>query len=305
MSIIQDIRDTFNRRDNALNQLIVLNVVVFGVVVLLYAIAFLSRSQQPGGWYEVFIRQLQLSANLRTLAFHPWTILTYAFVHQSPFHILFNMLNLYYFGQIIREYLGDRRLISIYVLGALAGAVAFLLAYNLLPVLQPGAAAGQSVIGASAAVIAVVVAAATLLPNYTFMLFLFGPVKIKWIAAALVFISIAALNQGNTGGEITHIGGALLGFVFIKMINLGRDMGRPVEAVLDWFSRVANPKSSMRVTHRQPVATSARGAASPKGNAAPAADQDEIDLILDKISRSGYESLSKDEKQKLFRASQQ
>jgi membrane associated rhomboid family serine protease len=302
MSIVQDIRDTFSRRDNALNQLIVLNVLVFGVVVLLFAIAFLSN--QTKGWYLVFMRQLQLSANLRTLAFHPWTILSYAFVHQSPFHILFNMLNLYYFGQIIREYLGDRRLISIYVLGALAGAVAFLLAYNLLPVLQPDAAAGQSVIGASAAVIAVVVAAATLLPNYTFMLFLFGPVKIKWIAAALVFISIAAINQGNTGGEITHIGGALLGFVFIKMINLGRDMGRPIEAVLDWFGRVANPKSSMRVTHRQPVAAASR-AGSAKGNATPVADQEEIDLILDKISRSGYESLSKDEKQKLFRASQQ
>jgi membrane associated rhomboid family serine protease len=302
MSIIQDIRDTFSRRDNALNQLIVLNVLVFGVVVLLFAIAFLSN--QTKGWYEVFMRQLQLSANLRVLAFHPWTILTYAFVHQSPFHILFNMLNLYYFGQIIREYLGDRRLISIYILGALAGALAFLLAYNLVPVLHQGAMTGLPVIGASAAIIAVVVAAATLLPNYTFMLFLFGPVKIKWIAAALVFISVAAINQKNTGGEITHIGGALLGFVFIKMINLGRDMGRPVEVVLEWFGRVATHKPSMRVTHRQPATTAARGGNS-KNAAAPVAGQDEIDLILDKISRSGYESLSKDEKQKLFRASQQ
>lgn len=303
MSIVQDIRDTFSRRDNALNQLIVLNVVVFGVVVLLFAIVFLSG--QVDGWYQVFMRQLQLSANLRVLAFHPWTILTYAFVHQSPFHILFNMLNLYYFGQIIREYLGDRRLISIYILGGLAGAAAFVLAYNLLPLpLPPMGTAGVNVIGASAAVIAVVVAAATLLPNYTFMLFILGPVKIKWIAAALVFISVAAINQKNTGGEITHIGGALLGFVFIKMMNLGRDMGRPVEVVLDWFSRVANPKSSMRVTHRQPVAATGR-AGSAKGNATPVAGQEEIDLILDKISRSGYESLSKDEKQKLFRASQQ
>ena len=299
MSVIQDIRDTFSRRDNALNQLIVLNVLVFGVVVLLFAIAFLSS--QTEGWYLVFMRQLQLSANLRTLAFHPWTLLTYAFVHQSPFHILFNMLNLYYFGQIIREYLGDRRLLSIYVLGALAGALAFLLAYNLVPILQPGAAAGLPVIGASAAVIAVVVAAATLLPNYTFMLFILGPVKIKWIAMALVVISVAAINQKNTGGEITHIGGALLGFVFIKMINIGRDMGRPVEAIFDWFSRVASPKSAMRVTHRQPVGATGRA----NGSTAPVAGQDEIDLILDKISRSGYESLSKDEKQKLFRASQQ
>lgn len=304
MSIIQDIRDTFSRRDNALNQLIVLNVVVFAVVVLLYAIAFLS---QTSTWYEFVMRQLELSANLRVLAFHPWTVLTYAFVHQNPFHILFNMLNLYFFGQIIREYLGDQRLVSIYVLGGLAGAAAFLLAYNLLPVLQPGALSGQAVIGASAAAIAVVVAAATLLPDYTFMLILLGPVKIKWIAAALVLISIAAINQGNTGGEITHIGGALLGFVFIKMLNMGRDMGRPVTAVGEWFGRVFSQRPrGMRVTHRQPVATGTRSAgSSAKGNGGGVAGQDEIDLILDKISHSGYESLSKDEKQKLFRASQQ
>ena len=303
MSIIQDIRDTFSRRDNALNQLIVLNVVVFAVVVVLYAIAYLS---QTGAWYEFVMRHLELSANLRVLAFHPWTVLSYAFVHQNPFHIFFNMLNLYFFGQIIREYLGDRRLVSIYILGGLAGAAAFVLAYNLLPVLRPGALAGQAVIGASASAIAVVVAAATLLPDYTFMLILLGPVKIKWIAAALVLISIAAISQGNTGGQITHIGGAVLGFVFIKMLNMGSDMGRPITAVGGWFGRVFSQRQGrMRVTHRQPVATGARSAGSSKASGLTAAGQDEIDLILDKISHSGYESLSKDEKQKLFRASQQ
>ena len=303
MSIIQDIRATFTRRDNALNQLIVLNVVVFTVVVLLYAIAFLS---QTGAWYGILLRQVELSANLAVLARHPWTVLTYAFVHQNPFHILFNMLNLYWFGQILREYLGDRRLVSIYILGGLAGAAAFLLAYNFLPVLQPGALAGQAVIGASAAAIAVVVAAATLLPDYTFMLILLGPVKIKWIAAALVLISIAAINQGNTGGELTHIGGALLGFVFIKQLKAGRDMGRPVVAIGDWFGRVFSHRPAMRVTHRQPAATVARpGSSGAKASGPALAGQDEIDIILDKISHSGYESLSKDEKQKLFRASQQ
>jgi membrane associated rhomboid family serine protease len=303
MSIIQDIRATFNRRDNALNQLIVINVVVFAVVVLLYAITFLS---QTNAWYALVMRQLELSANLGVAARHPWTVLTYAFVHQNFFHILFNMLNLYWFGQILREYLGDKRLVSIYILGALAGAAAFLLAFNFLPVLQPGAIAGQGVIGASAAVIAVVVAAATLLPDYTFMLILLGPVKIKWIAAALVLISIGGINQGNTGGEITHIGGALLGFVFIKQLNAGRDMGRPVVAVGEWFTRLFSRRPDMRVTHRQTATTSVRsGFGSAKAGGAPLAAQDEIDLILDKISHSGYESLSKDEKQKLFRASQQ
>lgn len=304
MSIVQDIRTAFNRRDNALVQLILLNVLVFAAVVLLEAITYLG---QAAAAQVMVMRQLELSANLGILVRHPWTVLTYAFTHQGFFHILFNMLNLYWFGQVLREYLGDRRLVSIYVLGALAGAAVFLLAYNLIPMLRPAADAGQMVLGASAAVTAVIVAAATLLPDYTFMLILIGPVKIKWIAAAVVLISLAGVNSNNTGGEIAHLGGALLGFVFVRQLQAGRDLGRPVQAVGNWFARLTSRQPAMRVSRSErrpePVAASP---ASPARKPAPGQPlQDEIDTILDKISRSGYESLSKDEKQKLFRASQQ
>jgi membrane associated rhomboid family serine protease len=305
MSIVQDIRTAFSRRDNALVQLILLNVLVFAAVVVLEAITYLS--QAPVVLFQV-MRQLELSANLGVLIRHPWTVLTYAFTHQGFFHILFNMLNLYWFGQLLREYLGDRRLVSIYILGALAGATVFLLAYNLIPMLQPAAAAGQSVLGASAAVTAIIVAAATLLPDYTFMLILIGPVKIKWIAAAVVLISLAGINSGNTGGEVAHLGGALLGFIFIKQLQAGRDLGRPVQAVGNWFSNLTSRRPAMRVssTTRRPEPVTASSTGSAKKPAAPGQPlQDEIDNILDKISRSGYESLSKEEKQKLFRASQQ
>ena len=304
MSIVQDIRTAFSRRDNAVVQLILLNVLVFAAVVLLEAITFLS---QAAGAQLLIMRQLVLSANLGVLLRHPWTVLTYAFTHQGFFHILFNMLNLYWFGQLLREYLGDRRLVSIYILGGLAGAAVFLLAYNLLPVLQPAAEAGQVVLGASGAVTAVIVAAATLLPDYQFSLILIGPVKIKWIAAALVLISLAGVNGGNSGGEIVHLGGALLGFVFIKQLKAGRDLGRPVQAVGDWFGRLLSARPAMRVStptrRTAPVAAAAPGTAKkPAPTDLPM--QDEVDRILDKISRSGYESLSKEEKQKLFRASQ-
>ncbi|HEX8506860.1 MAG TPA: rhomboid family intramembrane serine protease [Hymenobacter sp.] len=304
MSIVQDIRTAFSRRDNALVQLILLNVLVFAAVVLLEAVTYLS---QTFAVRVQVMRQLELSANLPVLIRHPWTVLTYAFTHKGFFHILFNMLNLYWFGQLLREYLGDRRLVSIYILGALAGAAVFLLAYNLIPVLQPAAAGGQAVLGASGAVTAIIVAAATLLPDYTFMLILIGPVKIKWIALALVLISLAGINGGNTGGEIVHLGGALLGFVFIKQLQAGRDLGRPVQAVGNWFSRLTSRQPAMRVsTTRRPEPVTATSASGSKKPAAPGQPlQDEIDNILDKISRSGYESLSKDEKQKLFRASQQ
>ncbi|MBJ6142167.1 rhomboid family intramembrane serine protease [Hymenobacter sp. BT559] len=300
MSLTQDIRDAFSRRDNALNQLIIINALVFAVLIILRAIFFIAQSSS----YQLVMRQLALPSDFYSLLRHPWTLLTYAFVHEGFLHILFNMLNLYWFGQLIREYLGDRRLVSLYILGALVGAAFFLLAYNFIPALQPFV--GQPVIGASASVTAVIVAAATLLPDFTFMLFIIGAVKIKWIAVAVVLISIAGINGGNPGGEITHLGGALLGFVFIKQLKAGRDMGTPVTAVGNWFSRLFSQGPSMRVTHRQPVTTGARSASSSsKSSASAVAGQDEIDLILDKISHSGYESLSKDEKQKLFRASQQ
>jgi len=297
MSLTQDIRDAFSRRDNALNQFIIINALVFAVLIIFQAILFLTQSRDT---YTLVLRQLALSSNGLVLLRHPWTLLTYAFVHENFFHILFNMLNLYWFGQIIREYLGDRRLISLYVLGALAGGVFFLLAYNFLPVFQ--GRIGQPVIGASASVTAIIVAAATLLPDYTFMLILLGPVKIKWIAAVVVIISLAGINGGNPGGEITHLGGALLGFLFVKQLKAGRDMGQPVVATGAWLGRVFQRGPAMKVTHRN----AAPGRPATPSNTGPSATPpEEVDLILDKISRSGYESLSKEEKQKLFRASQQ
>ena len=299
MSLTQDIRDAFSRRDNALNQLLILNGLVWAVLVVLQAILFLTQS---GGAYVLVLRQLALSSDGLVLLRHPWTLLTYAFVHESFFHILFNLLNLYWFGQLIREYLSDSRLVSLYVLGALAGAALFLLAYNFLPALQPQV--GQTVIGASAAVTAIIVAAATLLPNYTFMLILLGPVKIKWIALVVVLLSAAAVNGGNAGGGVSHLGGALLGFLFIKQLQAGRDLGRPVVAVGAWLSGLFQRRPAMQVTHR--TAVPARRPAPTAAKAAPGTTPpEEVDVILDKISRSGYESLSKEEKQKLFRASQQ
>ena len=302
MSIVQDIRSTFNRRDNALMQLIWLNVLVFASLILL---KFILKFSSAIGYYPMVMTQVQISSALPVLLRHPWTLLTYAFTHEEFFHILFNMLNLYWFGQLVREYLGDRRLVSIYILGALAGAVLFLLTYNFVPAFQQGL--GTPMVGASAAVTAIIVAGATLLPDYTFMLILIGPVKIKWIAAVVVLISLAGVNGGNPGGEIAHLGGALLGFVFIRQLQAGRDLGRPVQAVGNWFVRLTSRQPAMRVSRGErrpePVAASA---ASPARKPAPGQPvQDEIDTILDKISRSGYESLSKDEKQKLFRASQQ
>ncbi|NVO30552.1 rhomboid family intramembrane serine protease [Hymenobacter lapidiphilus] len=304
MSVFNDIRTAFSRRDNALNQLLLINVLVFVFLVLTEAIMFLSGAQ----YYPNIIRQFALPSDLPGLLRHPWTVLTYAFTHEKFLHIFFNLINLYFFGALVREYLGDRRLVSVYILGALAGALFFVLAYNLLPALSP--ALGTTVIGASAGVTAIIMAAATLMPEYQFNLILLGPVRIKYIAAVVIVLSVLAINQGNPGGGIAHIGGAVLGYIFIRQLRAGRDLGRPVQAVGDWVGRLFSKRPNLRVTHRTPAAASvatAKGtapAASRKASTSQPAEE-EIDLILDKISHSGYESLSKEEKQKLFKASQQ
>ncbi|MBG8552267.1 rhomboid family intramembrane serine protease [Hymenobacter guriensis] len=297
MSIVQDIRTAFSRRDNALNQLLLINVLVFVFLVLVKAILWLSGFQ---GYFGNVLRQFVLPSDLPSLVRHPWTVLSYAFTHEGFFHILFNLLNLYWFGALVREYLGDRRLVSLYILGGLVGGLVFVLAFNLLPTLRPYAVAGTPLLGASAAVTAIVMGAATLLPEYTFSLILVGPVRIKYIAAFTILISVIAINQGNPGGGIAHIGGAILGYFFIKQLQRGRDLGRPVQAVGDWVGRLVTGRPNLRVTHRSRPAEPAAKATGPRKPA-----QEEIDLILDKISRSGYESLSKEEKQKLFKASQQ
>ena len=307
MSIIQDLRTAFARRDNALIQLLLLNGVVFVALILVETtFTVIGRSDL----YASVMRQFEVSSDLAVLARHPWTLLTYAFTHAGFFHILFNMLNLYWFGQLVQEYLGNRRLVSLYILGALAGVALFLLSYNLLPAFQMRV--GSPMVGASAAVTAIIVGAATLLPDYTFMLILLGPVKIKWIALAVVLISLAGVNQGNPGGEIAHLGGALLGFVFVKQLKAGRDLGTPVQAIGNWFGKLFSRKPIMQASRTEnyfrPAPVAAAKAAAGRAVAPTAVvshSQEEVDLILDKISRSGYNSLSKEEKQKLFRASQE
>ncbi|UOG76046.1 rhomboid family intramembrane serine protease [Hymenobacter tibetensis] len=294
MSFIDDIRTAFSRRDNALNQLLLLNALVFVGLIVFGAIMFVSTGSTNHG---LVLDWIAVPSEPMRLLTRPWTLLTYSFTHIGFFHILFNLLNLYWFGSLVREYLGDRKLVSLYVLGALAGVVLFLLAFNLLPVFQ-----GRPAIlyGASASVTAIIVAAATLLPDYTFSIILIGPVKIKYIAAVVVLVSLAGLDGSNAGGEIAHLGGALLGFLYIKQLQRGRDLGTPVQAVGDWVGALLSGRPRLRVTHRG----GGTNTAAAKKGAMPKPEQNDIDTILDKISRSGYESLSKDEKQKLFRASQ-
>ena len=295
--IVDDFKNAFRKQNNGLVQIILINVVVFLLMVTLWGVLKLSGK---GVYFQYVEYALYLPGGLMSFITHPWTLFTYFFVHDlgDIFHILFNMLFLYWFGKLIDEYLGSRRLVNLYILGGIAGGISYLV----LSYLAPGFS-GSYLIGASGAVYAVVVGAATLMPNYTFFLFLLGPVRIKYIAAFYVLSNYISLVMGapNMGGTVAHLGGALMGFFFISQLNRGNDLGRPITRFTEWVKSLFQGKPKMKVTYRTTATVNAK-TTTPTYSGMP--DDDEIDAILDKINKSGYESLTKEEKQKLFRASQ-
>ncbi|MCA6075568.1 rhomboid family protein [Fulvivirga sedimenti] len=306
---LQDFKNVFSRPNNEYIRLIVINVVVFVVLGLAQVFTDISIGR---GAVDISREYLGLPMHWNELLFRLWTPITYMFVHDGFFHILFNMLFLYWFGRILAEYLGGPKVVNLYVLGGLFGAVIYLTIYPvLLQLLNPNmdiSMVSPSLVGASAGVFAVVFGTATLMPNYTIFLLFLGPVRIKYIALFYVLSFFLSLSGPNSGGELAHIGGALMGFLYIKQLQNGSDMGAWIQTVISGVGGLFKPKSKIKVTHRSASAASGRTASrgttrtaqKPSGSSA---SQEEIDAILDKISEKGYESLTKEEKQKLFNAS--
>lgn len=307
-------QDVFRRPNNAVIQLIVINVAVFVVIdILLKMVARFSLAYEV---YENIKLWLVLPAwAIDSLNGSPfilrqiWSPITYMFLHDGLFHLLVNMLFLYVFGRIVQDYLGSDKVVSIYVLGGLVGGLAYILLYNFVPLFE-----GQRAIllGASGAVFAIVAAAATYLPNTSVHLMFLGPIKLKYIALFSVVLFAFRLSViDNPGGEAAHLGGALLGYLYIRQYQKGRDIGLWVTKTLDWIKNIFNPKPKIRVTYRNTDSSSRSQSSRPRKSAFRASStegkdntsQAEIDAILDKISAKGYESLSKEEKQKLFNAS--
>ncbi len=299
--ILDDIKSAFRQNDNALNQLILINVIVFVGLAVLKVLPFFTGLEEVFGFVY---KQFSIPPIGIDFIKRPWTIITYSFAHSlgGIFHILFNMLVLYWFGKLIAEYLGSPKVVNLYILGALAGGLLYLLFYNAVPVFAERATQVSGMVGASAAVYAIMVAAAVLLPDYTFQLIFIGPVKIKWIVAFYIFLSFLGSTGANAGGNIAHLGGAFIGWVYIRQLQSGNDWGRPIQSVLDFFRGLFEEKPKIKVTYKQKDTKKKSSSANTRGSSDP--DQEEIDAILDKIADNGYESLSKEEKQKLFNASQ-
>ena len=281
--IIEDFKNEWGKKDNGLIKIILINVSIFIVISFIQVIMTISSLSS---FFNIFVNKLMLPASLNTFIFQPWSIITYFFLHFNFMHILWNMLFLYWFGKIIQDNIGNNALISLYVLGGIIGGFLFMAIYNIIPYYSERVSESL-MLGASAGVFSVVVGSATLLPNYSFYLLIIGPVRIKYIALFYVLLSFFDVAGSNAGGEIAHMGGAIIGYIYIKKLQNGIDIGQGVISFINFFNN--KPISKMR--EEKDI------------NIFEENSQDEIDKILDKISKSGYSSLTNEEKERLFDSS--
>ncbi len=282
---------------HVLSRLILINTIIF----------LLANISTLGTWlFTGAIPQLSPLGTLMALPSapgdllsKPWTVLTYMFLHEAFFHWFFNMLVLYFAGLLFMEYLSQRKLLITYLIGGLVGAIFFVVAFNIFPAFARIRSISVA-LGASASILAILIAISTYVPDYNVHLFLIGRVKLKYLAIALVILDILSIQSANPGGHIAHIGGAVWGFIYGYSLRKGTDLYRI-------FDHWKLPSLSFKRRKYQKFSTlrpeSGRPLTDEEYNRNRAVTQEEIDKILEKISQSGYDSLSKAEKELLFKSS--
>lgn len=305
--MIDDLRYRF-KYGNMVVKLIYVNMSIFLLLGLMKLGFFLFQNT---GLYTMILQKISLPASLNVLLYQPWSIFSYMFLHEGLFHILFNMLWLYWFGEIFISYLGDKRILPLYLIGGLSGALLYLLSFNFIPVFKTHSNS-TILIGASASILAIVFGIVTLVPNHSIRLLFFGNVRIKYIAFITLVIDIISIPNNNAGGYIAHLGGALSGFLFMRGVKKGIDISQPInkfaETVVAQFSRREAPNTYTSKTFstekkiKQNTVQDVKFTYTPQSSSSQkqAVEQAQLDSILDKISRSGYDSLSEEEKKFLF-----
>jgi membrane associated rhomboid family serine protease len=283
----------------ALSQLILVNVAVWFALALVQVGGFLSEPPGMRGdvlWLNNLLAWIGVPASVPILMIKPWTIITYMFVHEGFWHLFFNMIWLFWFGKIFMEFMPGKKIYTIYFIGGIAGALTFVLAYNIFPVFSDSLDLSTT-IGASASVLAITIATAVLVPDYTVNLMFIGPVKIKYIALFSVILDVLMIRSGNAGGHFAHIGGALSGVLYILFIrnNVAHLLG------LSFLKSFKFSPFKPKPLHK--VHSTGRPLSDEEYNKLKVLKQQKIDHILDKISRSGYSSLSAEEKDILFNSS--
>ncbi|MBN2776592.1 MAG: rhomboid family intramembrane serine protease [Bacteroidales bacterium] len=297
MSFIDEIKYSLKGRNN-FNTLIYLNLIVFGIIMVFKILGFLSGSD----FFDI-VPWLAVPADIDSLLVRPWTIVTYMFTHSNFFHILFNLLVFFWFGKLFLQFLSQRQMLGVYILGGISGAIFYITAFNLIPAFSFDALFSVA-LGASASVMAIVIAVATLVPNQQVYMLFFGKVKLKYLAIGIIVIDLISIPIDNAGGHIAHLGGAFLGYLFVINYRKGTDITIWLSRFLYGIKEFFKPSKDMKITYRNKKKTKPnRPENDMEYNARKKAEQDEIDKILEKIAQSGYSSLSKSEKEKLFNMS--
>lgn len=291
-NILEEIKQNF-KDGSYLTRLIYINAGVFLVVKLLSVILGAT------GYSNIWISYLELPAFLQTLIRQPWSIITYMFMHHDFIHLIFNLLTLYWFGKIFVDYFNQKQLVGLYFLGGIGGAIFYLAAFNITNTLNANIFFSY-LLGASASVMAIIFALVRYCPNQEINLALIGPVKLKYLGIALLVLDVIGTTSVNAGGSISHIGGAVTGYLFAQlMINSGKDITEPVNRVIslinDLFKQNKKPKFTV---HRNTSKTDEEW--NMENNNRKRDNNEEIDRILEKIKKSGYANLSDEEKKRLF-----
>jgi membrane associated rhomboid family serine protease len=279
-------------RGNILSKLIFINAGVFVAVRLV--MVFLTLFDMNSAHFLTYV---QLSSLPEMLPYRPWTVITYMFLHVDLLHILFNMLWLYWFGGLFLLFFSARQLGGVYVTGGLAGAALFMLAYNVFPYFR-NLAGPSMLMGASASVMAIVFAVSFYRKNYEINLLLVGKVKLIYLALFTLLVDLLSITSVNAGGHIAHLGGAVFGMLFAGQLLHGKDLTTFINRRIDWLVnlRKRRRRPHMKVTYR-------RTESDMEYNARKRGEMEALNAILEKLKRSGYDSLSADERKKLFDAS--
>jgi membrane associated rhomboid family serine protease len=290
--------------NNALILLIAINMIVFVILAFLKAVFVLRYEGNEGMSYfsNNILTLFTLPADVSKIGSRPWTILTHMFSHDSVWHLLGNMLWLWVFGYIFLDLTGNRKIVPLYIYGAFAGALAFVLAYNFLPGLKPALPVAEA-LGASAGVMAIAVAVTTIAPGYRIFPMLFGGIPIWVLTTIYLIIDLASIPLSNPGGHIAHLAGALTGFLFIYSFRKGYDWSEWMNNFFDWVSNLSNPdKPKTGKNIKQELFYKAD---KPPYKRTYNITEQRVNEILDKISQKGYNSLTDEEKDILKRASQE
>ncbi len=295
--LISDLKNRF-LAENIVGRFIYINVAVYVLFALLDVFATLFSITSPALYLKMW---LELPSAPAHYIQQPWSLVTYMFLHGGLMHILWNMLALYWFGKIYLSFFSTRHFVGLYLLGGVAGGLFFMLAYNIFPMFTSTGEYAY-LVGASAAVLAIVTASAVRVPDYKINLLIIGEVKLSTLAVATVIISLLLLTSDNAGGSFAHLGGAFAGWAFAYYLNKGRDLTSYINKILDFLVTIG--RDGLKNVHK-PKMKIFKGKRSEdyEYNAQKKEQNDEIDKILEKLKKSGYSSLSEQEKKRLFDAS--